>query len=142
MQQLAVDCYSAGVAADESTVRDRLAVFAAKLKAAHRESGIGQVELGRAAGRAQSTVSSWMRGEREPSPQEVFAMERAMHLPSGHLSCWLGYLPADILDEGSRHRCSFENAVRDDPVLDKVHKDALLLMYSSFTWQRINTDES
>jgi transcriptional regulator with XRE-family HTH domain len=55
-------------------------------------TGLSQVQVARDAGVAASTVSTWLGGG-GARPEQVFAVERALNLPPGHLSRHLGYVP-------------------------------------------------
>lgn len=55
----------------------------------------------------------WLNGEAEPTPQQVFAIERWLQLPPGTLSRPLGYLPPEA-------RTSTSSAVAFDEALDSL----------------------
>lgn len=57
--------------------------------------GTSQVRLARALGVSPQLVSDWKRGRRTPSPDQLFAIERALDVEPGRLSRHLGYVPAD-----------------------------------------------
>lgn len=60
---------------------------------AMRASMFSQDGLGEVIGKPQSTISSWERGEAEPPPHMVFAIEQACGKAPGSLSYALGYVP-------------------------------------------------
>jgi hypothetical protein len=60
---------------------------------------------------AQSTIATWLKPQRPGRPAQVFAVERALGLPPGALSGYLGYLPADLF------RISVETALALDGTL-------------------------
>ena len=60
------------------------------------ERGLSQRELAEGMGWTSHTrLQPWQRLRAEPKPQEVFALERFLRVPSGTLSRHLGYLPLD-----------------------------------------------
>ncbi|MGH9266496.1 MAG: helix-turn-helix domain-containing protein, partial [Acidimicrobiales bacterium] len=87
--------------------------------------GMKQEDLAGRLGTTQSTVSGWINGRYEPSPETVFAIERTLELEPGHLSRPLGYLPAD---DGA-NPVSVEGAIAQSPLLDDDQKAALIGMY-------------
>lgn len=67
--------------------------FGAAMARARQRKNLSQTALGDAIGSNQSTISSWERGEAEPPPDFVFAIERACGESGGALSRFFGYLP-------------------------------------------------
>jgi transcriptional regulator with XRE-family HTH domain len=97
------------VAGDVDNQARRL--FARALTEAVRRAGLSQVEVSERTGGAvsQSTISEWMSATKPPgAPQAVFAVERALTLPPGALSGYLGYLPKELF------RVSVETAIAVD----------------------------
>lgn len=99
--------------------------FGRLLADAMKARGIRQEDLAGRLGTTQSTVSGWINGRYEPSPDTVFAIERTLELEPGHLSRPLGYLPAD---DGA-DAVSVEGAIAQSPLLDDDQKAALIGMY-------------
>lgn len=105
------------------------ATFGRALAAALRRRGISQRTLADLLGRtAQSSVSAWTRGDTAPGPEVVFEMEQVLEVPPGHLSQHLGYVPAGI-----QPPASVVAAIEADPLLEPVHRQALLALYREFT---------
>lgn len=103
--------------------------FGEALAAALRARGISQRELAeRLGGMAQSSVSAWTRGDAAPAPEAVFDIERLLDLGPGYLSQHLGFVPA-----GAVPPVSVVAAVESDPLLEPVHRQALLALYREFT---------
>lgn len=103
--------------------------FGGALAAALRCRGITQRNLADLLGRtAQSSVSTWTRGDTAPGPELVFEIERIVEVPPGHLSQHLGYVPA-----GAVPHASVAAAIEADPLLEPVHRQALLALYREFT---------
>lgn len=91
--------------------------------------GISQAELARRIPASESAVTKWVLGRGRPSPEHVFAMERALDLAAGHLSRLLGYCPCE-----DRHRPpGFEEAVLADPNLAPEHKKTLIGLYKGLS---------
>lgn len=85
--------------------------------------------LGEEIGVTQSAISAWKSGAAEPSSRTVFAIERVLQLPPGHLSRNLGYLP---VDGRTSQTVSFEQVVIGDPMLAEDQKRGLIALYRSF----------
>lgn len=103
--------------------------FGAALAAALRRRGMSQRVLTDLLGRtAQSSVSAWTRGDAVPTPEVVFEIERIIEVPPGHLSQHIGYVPA-----GAEPPASVVSAIDADPLLEPVHRQALLALYREFT---------
>lgn len=58
-------------------------------------AGTSQAQLARRLGVSPQLVSDWKRGRRTPSPDQLFAIERALDVKPGQLSRHLGYVPTD-----------------------------------------------
>jgi transcriptional regulator with XRE-family HTH domain len=86
--------------------------------------GVRQLDLANALGVARSLVSMWEQGWHVPETEHVFALERLLKLPSGHLSQRLGYVPFN-----SEPVTTVEQAVVADPRLDLADKRAVLAVY-------------
>lgn len=110
--------------------RRRLKDFGEELARAMTVRGMTHRQLGdELGGVTPSAISAWKSGAAEPSSRTVFAIERALQLPPGHLSRHLGYLPVD----GKRSAdSSVEESVLIDPLLDDVQKRGLLALYRVF----------
>lgn len=107
----------------------RLREFGETLTQAMNVRGMTHRRLGEELGVTQSAISAWKSGAAEPSSRTVFAIERALELPPGHLSRTLGYLPV----EGRRIvNASFEEVVVADPLLSEDQKRGFIALYRSF----------
>lgn len=86
------------------------------------------VEVAKEEGRedpySQAHVADWLRGRRSPNPEQVFALERALDVEPGALSRLLGYLPVEAVAT-----VTVEDAVKADPGLTKLHREAVLALY-------------
>lgn len=91
---------------------------------ARQRAGLTQTALSSATGIPQSTISVFERGEAEPGPEAVFAMEDALNLKSGSLSQLLGF--ARI---GVEVSTSIEVAISLDPSLDEPARQLLIQLY-------------
>lgn len=111
------------------TTEASLETFASALVDAVSVRRVTQKHLADELGTTQPAVSAWTRADAEPAPSTVFALERALELPPGHLSRLLGYLPLDAV-EGSA--ATFEAVVSGDPILDETQKRGLLALYREF----------
>lgn len=74
---------------------ERRRLFAEAFNEALAISGLSRVELARKLGVTESGLSYWLTGQRLPSPDKVFEIERALRCPPGHLSRHLEYLPVN-----------------------------------------------
>ena len=106
---------------------ENVQVFARALDDAIRRSGLSGPTIAEKASAtgvsvAQSTIATWLGGKRPGRPEQVFAVEKALDLPPGSLSAYLGYLPTELL------RVSIEAAVALDSSLDERARQALLDM--------------
>lgn len=116
-----------------TTVAEKRKAFAAALVEARTVRGLTQTELGAEVGIGQPGVSAWEAGENQPEPEMVFAVERVLELPPGHLSRHLGYMPPD---SDGQVTATFEEVVMGDPLLDEGQKRAALALYREFTASR------
>lgn len=101
----------------------RRSSFGSALTKAMRLQRLTQSELGEMLGDiGQSSISAWTTGNALPPDVEtVFALERALRLPPGHLSKHLGFLPAKL--------AMVPNAVRADDRLDDDGQRIMLTTY-------------
>lgn len=118
---------------DGDAAGERRRRFGEALGSALAVRGMTQRELGDVLELKQPTISAWLKGESEPASAVVFATERALELPPGHLSILLGYLPPDAVDAPP---ATFEQVVGTDPLLDEPAKRGLLAMYRELTARR------
>ncbi len=86
----------------------RVREFGEALARAMSVRGMTHRRLGEELGVTQSAISAWKSGAAEPSPRTVFAIERALELPPGHLSRTLGYVPISGRPAGT---ASFDEVV-------------------------------
>lgn len=114
----------------QRTAAQRRAAFADALVDALNVRRTTQDALGKALGVKQPTVSAWVRREAEPPPETVFAIERELGLPPGHLSRHLGYLPPEAVKASP---ATFEAVVTGDPLLEDYVKRALIDQYRALT---------
>lgn len=106
--------------------RERLRAFGAALAEALATRGCTQRELGHALGGiTQSAISAWRSGLAEPGTETVFAIERTLGLPGGHLSRHLGYVPPASAEAAAGTVAAVEN----DPLLTDDERRALLAVY-------------
>jgi transcriptional regulator with XRE-family HTH domain len=92
-------------------------------------SGLSRSELAVELGVTEAAVSYWIAGHRLPEPDTVFAIERVLQTPPGHLSRHLGYLPVEADMEVREY--SVEVAIQAAP-LSGENKQRLLDLYRSF----------
>lgn len=76
----------------------RLRDFGSRLSDALAAQGVTEHDLTRAVRTTDAAVRSWVEGRHEPPTRAVFAIELALRLPAGTLSCILGYLPLGAVD--------------------------------------------
>lgn len=109
------------------TRAERLKAFGEALQGAMRSAGINQRDLAEMIGNtSQGGVSGWVTGKSAPdTPDDVFAIERALEVVPGSLSRHLGFLPPDAV----RVAAAFEEVVADDPQLDDEDRSFLLNAY-------------
>lgn len=105
----------------ESMGMERLQSFGKAVAEAMLASGLRQVDLAASLGAGQATISEWKRGVVEPSPDRVFALERALGVAPGDLSVYLGYLPS-----GSQR--SFREAVLASELPPRIRRALLLIL--------------
>lgn len=94
---------------------------------------ITQLELGEQLGLTQSAVSSWRVADAVPDTEMVFAVERALKLPPGHLSRHLGYYPPAAVNKAA----TVEEAALNDTVLDEAGRRAVIAV-----WRELSTRAS
>lgn len=109
---------------------DELPELRAAFRQAMRETrltlGLTQQQLAERLGVTQGAVSAWEVGETTPSPQGVFALERAMDLPAGFLAGYLGYGPP----RGHEPRSpDVVEAILRDPLLPPEFRSSLIALY-------------
>lgn len=97
--------------------------FGASLKEERERAGISQRVLGDAIGVTGGAVSQWESDDIVPSPETVFALERALGVPGGRLSRALGYLPV-----GESNPDVFAALTADQSISD-TSRDMLLELY-------------
>jgi transcriptional regulator with XRE-family HTH domain len=108
-------------------------VFGAALDATLNSKRLTQADLAGHFGSIQSTVSQWVRGEAEPRPVVVFAIEQALELEPGTLSQHLGYLP--IVTHGEAP-ADLVDVLDADSLLSDSEKDVVRRMYEEFVGRR------
>jgi len=81
--------------------------------------------------RGKDTVSLWANGRQRPWPDELFAVERVLRLPPGHLSKLDGYVPA-----ANRPVRSVVEAINHDTALSPELRQALIAAYRAFLKNR------
>lgn len=97
------------------------------------ERGLGYRELADQLGRASHTpFYRWAELKAEPSPAEVFAIERILEIPPGTLSRHLGYLPPEARS-AAPFKTTFEEALRADPDLNDQGRRILRAIYAEVT---------
>lgn len=107
--------------------------FVRALKWLLDERGVSQRELAAQLGRASYTpFYRWFELATEPTPAEVFAIERILDVPPGTLSRHLGYLPPEARSSAPSGG-TFEEAVRADPDLNEVGRRILRAIYAEVT---------
>lgn len=97
--------------------------------------GTTQVDTAREAGIAASTISTWLSGG-GANPQQVFAVERALDLPPGHLSRHLGYVPVS----DGRPPLDVIEAIEADEALNGSDQGALIFLYRFFKTRSIERE--
>lgn len=106
--------------------------FGAALAKRRKELALSQTALGRALGGVgQSAISQWERGDIQPRPEYVYAVETALGLGPGTLSRILGYLPAAHPPKAGFG--GVRDAIRRDPLLTSKEKQSLRALYDSLT---------
>lgn len=104
--------------------------FRAALSAAMKSRGLSQQALADEVDVTQGAVHLWLAGKSVPTPERVFAVERALGLAPGRLSARLGYVPAAAVSAPSVG--TPEEAIAADPTLSKSAKRALLTVLRTF----------
>ncbi len=102
------------------------------IRRAVADAGLSQAELGAHVAHIdgadnpypQSTVSTWIAGT-GLSPERVFAIERALHLPGGTLSQIVGYVPTGT------NISTVPDAIDADPELTVEAKEVLIGAYET-----------
>jgi transcriptional regulator with XRE-family HTH domain len=104
-------------------------VFARALAAARQRAGLTQAQVSERTGRvvAQPTISEWEAGSPPGDPADVFAVERALGMPAGALSGYLGYLPREVFG------VSIETAIAVDDRFDENVRKSLLAILGNFS---------
>ena len=92
--------------------------FATNLRVALAELDISQAELAKRTGLAQSTISSYVSGERYPRPTQLYLIAQALHI---NVSALTGIKPADESEKNELLRLYESlNAQDQDTVLSLV----------------------
>lgn len=103
--------------------------FARALTWLMEERSVSQRELASRLGRrSYGPFYRWFDGSTEPTPDEVFRLERALDVPPGTLSRHLGYLPPEARFR-SGESVTFEEFIRDDPSLNDLGRRTLAAVY-------------
>ena len=101
--------------------------FGEALRLVLADRAMSQQELAEALGlSSQSVVSQWISGVHEPSPSRVFAIERELTVPPGHLSRLLGYLPINALPA-----VDVTTALQSDTSLTDQQRRAVIAVYET-----------
>lgn len=103
--------------------------FGKAMSKARQDRDLSQAALGAMVKSNQSTVSSWERGESEPPPDFVFAIETACKVPPGSLSRLLGYMPI-IKDVEQDLECAIMSCPKLDVNERKLLRDIFVMMAS------------
>lgn len=123
---------SPGRERDGDSAETRRKAFGAALAKRRKELALSQTALGRALGGiGQSAVSQWERGDIQPRPEYVYAVEKTLGLTPGTLSRMLGYLPPSRPPKSGPG--GVREAIRRDPLLTSKEKRSLLSLYDSLT---------
>lgn len=124
--------FTVAVVADVDGRSDFQAALSRRLDDLGRSQTWLAVEVAKQEGRpdpySQAHIADWLRGRRSPSPQQVFALERALGTSPGALSRILGYLPAEAVAS-----VTVEDAIAADPTLTARHRDAVLALYRALS---------
>ena len=99
----------------------RLARWASELRAVMDGRDVSATDLAREVGVTQALVSYWQKGRRRPRPDQVFAVECALRVEPGSLSCILGYRPLEPVDGAS-----LVEAITSCDELDDYGKEAMV----------------
>jgi transcriptional regulator with XRE-family HTH domain len=101
--------------------------FGEALRLVLADRAMSQQELAESLGlSSQSVVSQWISGVHEPSPSRVFAIERELAVPPGHLSRLLGYLPITAVPA-----VDVSAALQADTALTDQQRRAVLAVYDT-----------
>lgn len=109
--------------------------FGEAMTKARQHARLSQAALGVQVSSNQSTVSSWERGESEPPPEFVFAIERVCKEPGGSLSRFLGYWPDRVMTDNSDpdpDSDPVELAIMSCPLLDANERKILCDIFVMF----------
>lgn len=77
-------------------------------------------------------IYAWLNASREPTPAQVFAIERIVPVPPGTLSRTLGYLPPEARSAVGP-QVSFDEALEAHPYLPPQAKRIIRTVVSEFT---------
>lgn len=99
---------------------DERTAFGAALREAML--GVSNVKVAEHVGLTPDAVAKWVRGDAEPSPLTVFAVEAFLDLQPGELSRHLGYLPVGAT-------ASVVAAIEADPRLTVEARRVLVAAY-------------
>ncbi len=112
----------------------------AQTQGAHERLGLGEFiavqrhaaemslrQLAERAGISNPYVSQIERGLRKPSAEVLHQLANALHVSAEQL-----FQRAGILDPDEARPTSVERAIRADPALSEVQKQALIHVYSAF----------
>jgi len=99
--------------------------FGPSLRSFREDRDLSQKALAMRIGRSNTTVSGWERGHHEPQTSEVYAVDRALGLPRGTLSCYLSGSSASRDIETFTLRRLLPPAATDS-VAVKVHEDVTI----------------
>lgn len=77
-------------------------------------------------------IYGWLNGKTEPTPWQVFAVERAIPVPPGTLSRTLGYLPPEARTAAGA-QVSLEEALDAQPFLSAQAKRIIRTVIAEFT---------
>lgn len=105
-------------------------IFSERLVAVLAQRGLTQFELAGRVGVTRASVNDWCKGRATPGPPQVFAIEEALGIDPGMLSCCLGYLPVSVMTQ--RPRTTME-VIDADPLLDDLMRRILRLLYQELT---------
>jgi transcriptional regulator with XRE-family HTH domain len=110
-----------------STQSEERQRFSAALRRHMRLLGLSQNSLALRLGAAQSAVSAWATAKSIPNPERIFALEEIFEVAPGSLASLVNYRAPDE----SGHRCEVVQAIEDNNILSRAHKELLLTMYAS-----------
>jgi transcriptional regulator with XRE-family HTH domain len=114
----------------ETPERDRLPMREDFIRALYwlmEERNYSQRDLADGMGWPSHTkINPWRNLRAEPTPDEVFGLERFLRVPPGTLSKHLGYLPPEARAIG---KASVEEAIAADPMLPDWGRRLLIASY-------------